>query len=158
VVRRRRRDDGDVARERDDADLQAARDAFEEGGGRRLGGRQARGPDVLRLHRAGPVDDEDHRRPLDGCEAPQLRPCDGDRERHEREPEQGGGQVRAPDGVVRRDGAEHLEVREADRVALPAAREQEVRAERGRDEEQRDEQPGALEAHRILRREVEGTI
>jgi hypothetical protein len=85
AVPRRRRRHLRVAGERDQADLEPLGDAVEERPDGLLRRGEPRRLDVLRLHRARDVDDEDHGRALPRHERLDLRPCERARGRRERE-------------------------------------------------------------------------
>ena len=148
VVRGRRRHLR-LAREHDQADTQVVRCLVEEQAQSLLRCAEARRLDVLGLHGARGVDDEDDRRLL-AHEAPldvRAREPDDerteadheDRRRHEAQPR--------PPGDHRR---ENVEIGVANRVARAAPLGPEPEPDERRDDEQAEQHPGALEAHAAL--------
>src|SRR5262249_43027976 len=83
--------------------------------GPRRGG-ETRRLHVGRLHGAGGIDDEDHRRPLPRHEARDMRPRDCEAEQREPDQDDRGHHAPPPAPLVGGDGGEDLEVREPDGV------------------------------------------
>ncbi len=120
VVGRRRGRHLGLPGERDQADTQALRRVLEERARRLLGGLEPRRLDVGRLHRARDVDDEDDSGLILQHRRAHVRAREREAERGEREQEEDRRDVPAP-GAAGHDPGEHVEVREPDRVAHPAA-------------------------------------
>ena len=128
----RRRGHAHVPREGHEADAEPRRGALEERLRGRLRGIEPRRGDVTGEHRARGVDDEDDCRVLDRSGPTDVRP--GERRRRGARARQRG----APPGVppeprrAGRDVAEHVDVRVADDVAGPPARQDARTRRRGR--------------------------
>ena len=98
----------------------SVRRLVEERADRLLRGAEPRRLDVLRLHRARRVHDEDHRRALLQEHPLDLRPRERDEERGEPEHEERGRDVAAATSASRDDRREHVEVRVPHGVARAA--------------------------------------
>ena len=146
MVGRRRSRHLRLARERDQADAQALRRVLEERLRRLLRGLEPGRLDVGRLHRPRDVDDEDDSRLVLQHRRLHVRAGEREAERGEREQEEDRRDVTAP-GAAGHDPGEHVEVREPDRVAHPAALGEQADPDRRGDGEQREQEIGAVEAH-----------
>src|SRR5439155_20296920 len=118
----------------------------EERADRGLGGEQSRRLHVPRIHRPRHVDHEDDGRPLLRHQRRRVRTCNGEAERGERREEERGRSDPSP-GTATRDARERVEVREPDRVAHAPSFGKPQRTERGRNEEQREQEERMAEAH-----------
>ena len=127
-------------------DAHVLRHALEERSHGRLRGSETRRLDVGRVHRARHVDDEDDRRLVRRDERRAVRPRERDAEKREREQEQRR-REEAPRRALADDRREHVEVRERHRIAHAASLGEQVRGDRERDDEQRQQQDRAVEAH-----------
>jgi len=145
----RDRGDTDVPRERHEPDPEPRGRALEEPLRGRLRRIEPRRGDVGREHRPRRVEDEDDRRVLDRSRPVDVRPGDCDAERHERDREERRpGVPPEPRGTGRRHAAEHVDVRIADDIAGPAARQADVRADESGEHREREERQRTVEGHR----------
>jgi hypothetical protein len=145
VVRRRRGRDLRLAGEGDQPDAKLVRDLVEKEPDGLLRCAEPRRLNVLGLHRARRVDDEDDGRTLVGHRAVHLRSRGSDEERRQGEGEERRRDVARP-RAGRRDRREDVEVREADRVAHAPALREDPHADCRPDEEQAEQEDRLLEA------------
>ena len=146
AVGRGRRGHLRLAREGDQRDAHARRHPVEELQHGRLRSGEPRRLDVGRVHRAGDVDHEDHRRLVRRDEHRSMRARDRKAERGERREREQRREVPA-EGARRGDRREDVEVREGHRVPDRAAVEPEVERDRERQHEQREQQQRMAERH-----------
>jgi hypothetical protein len=146
VILRRRRRDLRFSGEHDEPDAEIVGRLVEERPQRLLGGAEARGLDILRLHRARGVDDEDDRRTLGEQRPLHLRAREPHKQDGEAERDETGWDVPQP-RAAGHDGREHFEVRVANRVARATAVGEDPQSNRDGENDETEKQPGALERH-----------
>ena len=145
----RYRGDGRLARERDEADAEPVRDPIEERLRRGLRGLEPRGGDVVREHRPRGVDHQDDGRVLDGHDAVHVWTGEREAEQAEDGEEQPADHPLAPARERPADGAQHLDVRESDRVTRTALAEEHEAEDERRQDCQGEERERTVEAQAI---------
>jgi hypothetical protein len=136
-----------LGRERDQADPEAVGQLVDERRGGSLGRGQPVGLDIGRQHRARGVHREDHRRLVARHGDRHRRAGERDRQRGDRRQVQRGRQVPPPAGRPRSEVGQQVDVGEPDRVARPAALDEQVPGERDWNQEERCQQEGGREGH-----------
>ncbi len=140
-------DEAGVGGERDEPDAERGGQAVDEARGGGLGGREPGRVDVGGGHRARDVHREHHGRLLARDLERHRRPGEGDDEERHRAEVQGGRHVPAQAGRARHEVREQVHVGEPDHVPGAPALDEDVGAQRERDEEQARQQEGLGEGH-----------